>query len=71
MTMTNKELAMKIITDVESCSPCVDDTVLHRIYVIGFLAGHLASILRTDPILRREFNEKIAAKKVKGPAAKR
>lgn len=70
MSLTKKELANEIIRSVEACSPYDDNIDLHRLYVIGFLAGHLASILREDPRLRREFNEKIASKKVKGPAAR-
>ena len=70
MSLTKKELANEIIRSVEQCSPYDDDINLHRLYVIGFLAGHLASILREDPILRREFVSKINSKKVKGPAAR-
>ena len=70
MSLTKKELANEIIRSVETCSPYDDRTDLHRLYVIGFMAGHLASILREDPILRREFNQLIAARKVKGPAAR-
>ena len=47
-----------------------DDAGRQRLYVMGFLAGHLATILHTDPRLRREFYEKIEQQKAKGPAAK-
>lgn len=63
------ELARKIIHSVESVSE-QDDKERHRLYLIGFLAGHLASILQADPILRREFFAKIERIKGKGPAAK-
>jgi hypothetical protein len=64
-----KELALHLLNTVETVSPYYRGSNEHRVYVAGWLAAHLATILQHDRIARREFEDKIRAQR-KGPAAK-
>jgi hypothetical protein len=64
-----KELAQHILTSVESVSPYYRGSSEHRLYVAGWLAAHLATVLQHDRIARNQFEDKIRSQ-LKGPAAK-
>jgi hypothetical protein len=63
-----KELAMHILNTVETVSPYYRGSKEHRVYVAGWLAAHLATILQHDRPARRQFEDKIR-EQLRGPAA--